>query len=85
MTHISMVAAAAQKRVNRPSAMHRPPRVSIAIRMTASGSAGAMPRLVSALAATGPMPAISLGQPCGISIRPAVSRISSHEIGSAQS
>jgi hypothetical protein len=34
-----MVTAAAQKRVNRPSAMHRPPRVSRAMRAMASGSA----------------------------------------------
>jgi hypothetical protein len=63
--------------------MHTPPMVSIAIRITASGSAGWMPRFASALAATGPIPAISFGQPCGMSIRPAVMRISAHDSGSA--
>ncbi len=79
------MAAAAQKRVNRPSAMHTPPMVSMAMRTTASGSAGVMPRFISVLAATGPMPAINFGQPCGSSIRPAVARISTHDNGSRKS
>jgi hypothetical protein len=43
-----------------------------------------MPRFARAFAATGPMPAMSFGQPCGINIRPAVMRTSAHDSGSAQ-
>jgi hypothetical protein len=85
MTIISMNTAAAQKRVKRPSAMHRPPSVSSVMRTTASGSAGAMPRFTSAMLAVAVMPIISFGQPCGMSISPAVMRIRSQESGSTRS
>src|SRR5438477_264432 len=77
-----MVIAAAQKRVKRPSATQRPPSVSRTIRVTASGSAGWMPRLMSAISAVLLMPIMSFGQPCGMIIRPTVRRISSQDSGS---
>ena len=48
-------------------------------------SAGAMPRLVNAIAAVASTPAISFGQPCGMIIAPTVMRISVQEKGSTQS
>ena len=50
--------------------------------MMGVGATAQMPRFTSAELAVALTPAMSFGQPCGISMRPAVMRISAHESGS---
>jgi hypothetical protein len=83
ITRNSMNSSAATTRVNSPTAIIRPPIVSRKMISAPNRMAGSNPLGVATRAPTAAGPIPTFGQLCGISSRPVVTRISTHERSAA--